>query len=175
MKINIGCGKDLRKGWVNLDCHDSNGADFIFDLNEVYKGICIPVEDDSFDYVYCSHVIEDFVDPVPLIKEFVRIAKKGGIIDIRVPHETNAWSNIHHKRAFNLNSFGALVSEDYGEKLPVNLKSEFYATKGFISLIVAKVLNKIPNFLIYCTPIKYLFPGTNVKYILKKSLKGVTI
>ncbi len=77
-KINIGCGLDIKEGWINLDSHNKNGADLIFDLNDLFKGKRLPFKDNYFDYVYCSHVIEDFWEPMVLIEEFIRICKVGG-------------------------------------------------------------------------------------------------
>ena len=44
-KLNFGCGKDIREGWVNLDCVALPGIDAIHDLNK----FPLPFEDNSFD------------------------------------------------------------------------------------------------------------------------------
>lgn len=167
-RLNVGCGKDIKKGWINLDFHDGHGAEIIFDLNQIYKGKKLPFKNNYFDYVYCSHVLEDFIDPVPIIDEMIRITKKERIIEIRVPHETTAWSSIYHKRAFNLTSLGALSQDEYGNRRQILIKSEFYGNYGLLSKIIAGVLNLIPLPLFYGTPIKYLFPSTNIKFLIKK-------
>lgn len=45
----------------------------------------IPVEDDSFDAVLCSEVIEHVPDPVAVMAEFARILKPGGRLIITAP------------------------------------------------------------------------------------------
>jgi len=70
MKLNVGCGNDIKKGWINLDYHKKNCADVVFNLNEIYSGKKLPFKDNFFDYIYCSHVLEDFSEPSPIIDEF---------------------------------------------------------------------------------------------------------
>lgn len=33
-KINLGCGPDIRNGWINTDQFKHKGVDAIFDLNK---------------------------------------------------------------------------------------------------------------------------------------------
>jgi ubiquinone/menaquinone biosynthesis C-methylase UbiE len=43
-------------------------------------------EDNSFDYVYASHVLEHLDDPITAIKNWYRICKPGGHIIMSIPH-----------------------------------------------------------------------------------------
>lgn len=45
----------------------------------------LPVESDSLDVVVSSHLLEDFLDWTPLLKEWVRVLKKGGKLVILIP------------------------------------------------------------------------------------------
>jgi len=47
--------------------------------------LAIPVEDDSFDAILCSEVLEHVTDPVGVIYEFARILKKNGRLIITAP------------------------------------------------------------------------------------------
>jgi ubiquinone/menaquinone biosynthesis C-methylase UbiE len=47
----------------------------------------IPVADDTFDYVYTSHLIEDFVDTKAALEEFIRILKPGGNLILVFPDQ----------------------------------------------------------------------------------------
>ena len=47
----------------------------------------IPVEDNYFDYVYSSHLIEDFEDTKRILRDFVRITKSGGNIILVFPDQ----------------------------------------------------------------------------------------
>lgn len=47
----------------------------------------IPVPDNHFDYVYTSHLIEDFVDTRGALTEFIRILKPGGKLILVFPDQ----------------------------------------------------------------------------------------
>lgn len=53
----------------------------------------LPFESDSLDFVYSSHLLEDFTkeDRPNIVKEWARVVKPGGYIIILVP-EVNAWN-----------------------------------------------------------------------------------
>jgi len=80
--IDVGVGR--------LDTFD--GADPICEWAEMHdKDICDATtmeayEDESFDTVYASHILEHLVDPVTAIANWLRICKKGGVVFISVPH-----------------------------------------------------------------------------------------
>lgn len=56
----------------------------VMPVDIVAPGDCIPVPDQSADFVISSHVIEHFYDPISAIKEWMRIATK--YIFIICPH-----------------------------------------------------------------------------------------
>ena len=47
----------------------------------------IPVSDNTYDYVYTSHLIEDFVDTKDALKKFIRILKSGGNLLLVFPDQ----------------------------------------------------------------------------------------
>ena len=47
----------------------------------------IPVPDDTFDYVYSSHMIEDVEDTGSVLQEFIRILKPGGNLVLVFPDQ----------------------------------------------------------------------------------------
>ena len=47
----------------------------------------IPVEDNTFDYVYTSHLIEDFGDTKTALIEFIRILKNSGNLILVFPDQ----------------------------------------------------------------------------------------
>lgn len=47
----------------------------------------IPVPDNTYDYVYTSHLIEDFVDTLDGLKKFVRVLKSGGNLILVFPDQ----------------------------------------------------------------------------------------
>lgn len=47
----------------------------------------IPVPDNTYDYVYTSHLIEDFVDTKDALQKFIRILKNGGNLILVFPDQ----------------------------------------------------------------------------------------
>jgi SAM-dependent methyltransferase len=47
----------------------------------------IPVGDNTYDYVYSSHLIEDFVDTSDALRKFIRILKNGGNLILAFPDQ----------------------------------------------------------------------------------------
>ncbi|HWA85406.1 MAG TPA: methyltransferase domain-containing protein [Opitutus sp.] len=46
-------------------------------LNFLTPGWRLPFADQSFDFVFCGHTIEDLADPAPLLRELRRVARAG--------------------------------------------------------------------------------------------------
>jgi predicted SAM-dependent methyltransferase len=84
--LNLGCGTKYHKNWINID-FVSTGEGVI--AHNLTKGI--PFEDECFDVVYHSHVLEHFSkkDGAVFIKECYRVLKPKGIIRIAVPDLEN--------------------------------------------------------------------------------------
>ena len=65
--------------WMNL--HKST-----YTVNVIAPGDDLPFKDDTFDYVFTSHVMEHFFDPIKAIQEHLRVIKKGGVLVYIIPH-----------------------------------------------------------------------------------------
>lgn len=105
-KLNLGCGKDIREGYVNLDKFPLEGVDVVHDIEKVP----LPFADEEFDEILCDSILEH-VNYVPLMKELHRILKKDGILKITVPHFTSANNFIDptHKHMFSIQTFKFFV------------------------------------------------------------------
>src|SRR2546428_9117651 len=93
--LNVGCGRDLRAGWVNVDVEAVPGA--------IRASIThLPLQDGALDYVLASHVLEHVPDVKRAIAELARILRTGGTLEIRAPdyrHE-NAYTDLEHLHFF---------------------------------------------------------------------------
>lgn len=82
LKLNLGCGPNAKKGWVNIDLF-ARTADLHLDLREPW-----PFLDGSVSYIYSEHVFEhfDFHTEVPhFLAEALRVLEPGGVFDVVVP------------------------------------------------------------------------------------------
>lgn len=80
--LNLGCGPTFIDDWTNID-FVSNSKHVI--AHNLLKGI--PFEDNTFDCVYHSHVLEHFskLEAKNFIAECYRVLKPEGIIRIAIP------------------------------------------------------------------------------------------
>lgn len=145
-KLNLGCGKDYRKGWINLDYDKEILTDVYFDLTSIYKGEKLPFRDGEFDLIIMHDVLEHFPEPLPILRELYRVCKVKGIIEIKVPLGNWVWDNLDHKRKFNYNSFD-LISFRYGhcdkKELRIILKKRYVLpSRNFLYHIARWVFGK---------------------------------
>ncbi len=109
LKLNLGCGLDYKKGWVNIDIDKQTNPDKIVNLNKVPY----PFEKNSVDEINASHVIEHLtLSPIEFLLECRRILKYEGKLHLRYPN-FYFWRNrlkflkgkLHEKNAFHPEHF----------------------------------------------------------------------
>jgi len=64
-RLNLGCGKDIREGFINLDLYDGEGVDIVHNFTD----LPLPFEDHSIDYILCSNILEHLKEYVPTIQD----------------------------------------------------------------------------------------------------------
>jgi len=102
-KLNLGCGADIRKGFVNIDFEKFEGVNIVYDLNK----FPYPFKDNQFKEIIMRNILEHLDNPYNAMKEIRRIAQAGAIVRIRTPHfsSNNVWGDIQHKRGFSWQTF----------------------------------------------------------------------
>ena len=120
MKLNVGCGRDVRDGWINIDRMALPGVDHVVELDDPDK-VTIPLPDDSVDEFALSHILEHIHHPLPLMAELWRVARDGARCEVRCPYGSSddADEDPTHVRRMFPNSFayfgqGAYWRADYG-------------------------------------------------------------
>lgn len=65
-------------------------TDLYSPLADVKADLCaLPFEDDSFDVIFCNHVLEHIPDDTQAMRELYRVMKKGGWGIFQVPQDIN--------------------------------------------------------------------------------------
>jgi len=78
IKLHIACGKNIKKGWLNVDLGPS--ADFQFNLRRKF-----PLKSSSVKYIFTEHFLDHLQRPEPIrhvLLECCRVLKKGGVMRI---------------------------------------------------------------------------------------------
>jgi predicted SAM-dependent methyltransferase len=101
-RLNVGCGVDIRDGWVNIDVVNY-GNNTQVDLNK-YPW---PFPDNYFDEVLASHILEHLPNFSQVVTEIWRISKPGALVDVRVPFflSTKYYSEPDHRVPFGIRAF----------------------------------------------------------------------
>lgn len=113
-RLNLGCGRDIQKDWINLDLANLPGVDVVHDLSR----LPLPFQDGQFDHILAKDILEH-VDYIPLLKDLYRILKVGGDLLIQVPHFTSADNYVDptHKNKFSIRTFDFFSSNsDFGRE-----------------------------------------------------------
>ena len=110
----IGKGCDIGFGGDKIKIDNCDGIDFPSPYTNVGKDKVdipcdvinneIPVLDNTYDYVYTSHLIEDFVDTKNGLEKFIRILKDGGNLILVFPDQIK-YENICKKNGSYLNPY----------------------------------------------------------------------
>ena len=91
VKLDLGCGRNKREGFMGVDILSFPEVDLVFDLRQPNW----PIDSDSVDEINCSHFLEHLTgaERINFFNEVYRILKPGAQATIVTPN----WS---HERAY---------------------------------------------------------------------------
>lgn len=152
MKLNLGCGNDIQKGYINHDLvKHRKEVDIIFDLNEEDWG---ELSRDGvilfFNEIRAWDVIEHLNNSISFMDNCWKLLEKDGVLDIKACGWQNPNFNVditHKGHGFDIKSFDYFdpdteLGKEYG----------YYTNKKW--KILEKKLDRRQNILIKLTPIK---------------------
>lgn len=106
----------------------------------------LPFDTASLDFVYCSHLLEDFLDWVPVIKEWTRCVGMYGHIIILIP-EKDLWNkaiqngqppNNSHRHEGRVGELSALFQRYFGHFEIIEDRLTALTPKDYTIIFVAK-------------------------------------
>lgn len=178
MNLNLGCGDDYRKGWINLDI--KKNCDFICNIENG-----LPFEDNKFEYIYARHILEHIHKEKFLfvLSELIRVLKPNGIIDIWCPHFACGitYRDIEHYTSISYFTFKSNENIEVKKRFYFFRDSFEYKEHKNIQQLL-NILNPILSFLPNLFPLFYerffcwIYPCEEVYFkIIKKtqSEKGI--
>ncbi|CAB4134664.1 Methyltransferase type 11 [uncultured Caudovirales phage] len=82
-KLDIGCGKNKREGFIGVDQYAMDGVDIVMDVRQKWT-----FDSDSVEEAHCSHFLEHLSGPerVKFYNELFRVLKPGAKATIITPH-----------------------------------------------------------------------------------------
>lgn len=81
-KLNLGCGWDIREGFLNVDLHDFHKPDYVADILDLPE---LPSR--HYDVIVAQDVLEHIerAKQIPALKEWTRLLSAHGRLKIRLP------------------------------------------------------------------------------------------
>lgn len=115
MKVNLGCGPDIRQGWVNLDLTPLSPEVQQCD----FENASLPLEDESADWLEAIDLLEHIYNLIPFLHECYRVLKPGGTFYIEVPKfpSNAAVADPTHVRFFVEETFQYLTNYEGARKM----------------------------------------------------------
>ncbi len=106
----------------------------------------IPFKDEQFDVIHMYHFLEHCSNPISILKECERVLKKGGQINIVVPHCKGelAFEDIDHKFFYHEKTIPQMIyNKGYGVKnLNLDVNVNFIMAVDFRNLSIFTQLVK---------------------------------
>jgi SAM-dependent methyltransferase len=143
---------------------DYTTTDLFSPLADVKADICnLPFEDNSYDIIFCNHVLEHIPDDTKAMQELFRVLKPGGMAILQIPQDLKRevtfaddsitdqkeraaiFGQYDHVRIYGRDYFNKLrsigftvIEEDYTNKIAPELVEKYCLAKGEIIPICLK-------------------------------------
>lgn len=117
LKVDIGCGKNKRQGFIGIDIDPNSDADIIC------SALDLLLEDSSVDEINCSHLVEHFTPKQAQVffNEIYRVLKKNGTANLKIDKD---WTNkkllrkdFEHKYRYNSQEIEKMTQKFFYKKV----------------------------------------------------------
>lgn len=119
--LDVGCGMHKLPGSIGVDIKPIPGVDVVFDLDRRPY----PFQDNSFDRIKMTEVIEHVNCIRSVMEEVHRIIKPNGVLEITTPHYSSHGSYLDPMHKWHLSSESFLY---FDQDVSIN---KFYTTANF--------------------------------------------
>ena len=174
MKLNLGCGKIRKEGYVNIDKIDDPAVDLVCDIT---KGL--PFKDNSIHEVYTRHTLQQIFEYDKIMEEIHRVCKQNSLVTIIVPYYSSYAAHApDHVRFFNFGSFdifdkGKQTRWKKFQKVHFRVnRVEFrfqrfsaYNPLNLVNFFFSMLANKKPYF--YERLLSSLYPAYEIEFVLE--------
>jgi SAM-dependent methyltransferase len=148
VKLNLGCGRTRREGWLNVDHAEIPGVtDLVADLNE--PGWAASLDYDTVDESVGEHVIEHLADPLAFMTGLWEVTKPGGTVTFDTPYGSSddAWEDPTHVRPYFMNSWG-YFSQPFYFRADYGYAADWRLTELILAVDGAKFADADPSLIL---------------------------
>ena len=97
IKLDVGCGKAKKEGFIGIDSRDFEGVDHVLDVGSR----ALPYEDGTVSEIHTSHFVEHLnaSERIHFINEAYRVLENGGKLTVITPHWSScrAYGDLTHQ------------------------------------------------------------------------------
>ncbi len=188
MKLNLGCGNKKRPGYINVDIVPSKTVDILANLNHAP----FPFKDDSFDEVYCDHILAHLDSFHKTIMEIVRITKNGGTLRVFASYfpSTKWFGDPDHKIPFGWRTFDGYTklvdkpkfyekwklqhATNYGAGFPFIMEKRWFVFSNFKAIRwIGYIINLFPA--VYDAFFCHWLPANEVCFVLRVDKQSLDV
>ncbi len=125
IKLNVGCGTDYKKGWINIDNNSDNNIEKL-DLNWDLRNP-LPFPDNSVDFIFNEHFQEHLTveEGIMANQDFLRVLKPGGVLRIATPdlaHMVDKYLHVPVSEDPTMKTFGMNFVKTNAERLNIGFR-----------------------------------------------------
>ena len=134
-KANLGCGYDIREGYLNVDLHQRHNPDLVADVSELSM-----LPSGYFEEIVAQDVLEHLErhKTLPTLREWARLLQPNGTVEIRVPSLLDLFELLASPEWRPVNKTEELIHLMYGTQAYTG----DYHLAGFTARTLADVLKR---------------------------------
>ncbi|MBX9838871.1 class I SAM-dependent methyltransferase [Silvanigrella sp.] len=175
IKIDLGCGRSKKEGFIGIDSINLPNVDIVHNLNQ----FPYPFSNDEIDEIVMDNVLEHLDNPILVIEELYRISKNNAKITVSVPYYRSVYAYIDptHKNFFSSYWFSYFdPNHNFFKKYSytninlvvkkIEFDKEFLNSKiSFFHKLLIFLAQKYRNF--YETRVSHFYPLNSITFTLK--------
>lgn len=133
IRLNLGCGSDIREGWLNCDKYPLDDRVMFVDLEK----LPLPWKDNTIECIFLKGVLEHLcMNPADLMLEIHRILKLGGVFEVFLPF---LQPQVNHVRCFHPPSYFNVFIDKPWRKSRVSMEDTIKFKKVSFRLLFHRV------------------------------------
>lgn len=134
-KMNLGCGPDLKEGWINVDIYNNVDIEYW----DIIQNVVPQNWKNSYDYILINHTLclFSYSDVELALAKILKMLKPGGVIEVVDVDLLKAVNSYHNNTPEGLPGFDGSIDERFCKHLIGHGRKSIY-TPNFMVETLAK-------------------------------------